>query len=126
MTDVKPIKIDVFSDIACPYCFVGEKHLLMAKEQFLKENPNYPIEIIFRSSAIIAIHSSSSASNFFKCVSLHSSNPLSKSKKRMFFNLFCSSVKAPTLVSKHGKTDLTLSNPNVPSNINPFGQQNAA
>ena len=44
MTDVKPIKIDVFSDIACPYCFVGEKHLLMAKEKFLKENPNYPIE----------------------------------------------------------------------------------
>ena len=52
MTDVKPIKIDVFSDIACPYCFVGEKHLLMAKEKFLKENPNYPIDITFHTYLI--------------------------------------------------------------------------
>ena len=52
MSDVKPIKIDVFSDIACPYCFVGEKHLLMAKEKFLKENPNYPIDITFNTYLI--------------------------------------------------------------------------
>ena len=30
----------------------------------------------------------------------------------MFFNLPCSRVKAPTLVSKHGSSDLTFSKPN--------------
>jgi len=52
MSAPKPIKIDVFSDIACPYCFVGEKHLLMAKEKFLKENPDVPIDITFHTYLI--------------------------------------------------------------------------
>ena len=45
MSEIKPIKIDIFSDISCPYCFVGEKHLNMAKEKFLKQNPDVPIDI---------------------------------------------------------------------------------
>ena len=52
MSSHKPIKIDVFSDIACPYCFVGEKHLSMAKEKFLKENQDVPIEITFHTYLI--------------------------------------------------------------------------
>ena len=52
MSAPKPIKIDVFSDIACPYCFVGEKHLLMAKEKFLKEHPEVPIDITFHTYLI--------------------------------------------------------------------------
>ena len=45
----KEIFIDIFSDIACPYCYVGEKHLNMAKEKFLKENPEYTIKTKFHS-----------------------------------------------------------------------------
>ena len=52
MSSPKTIKIDVFSDIACPYCFVGEKHLSMAKEKFLKENPDVNINIIFHTYLI--------------------------------------------------------------------------
>ena len=52
MSEIKPIKIDVFSDIACPYCFVGEKHLSMAKEKFLKDNPDVPIDITFHTYLI--------------------------------------------------------------------------
>ena len=48
----KPIKIDVFSDISCPYCFVGEKHLIMAKEKFKKENPDVEVDIIFHTYLI--------------------------------------------------------------------------
>ena len=45
MSSPKIIKIDIFSDIACPYCFVGEKHLMMAKEKFLKQNPDVNVDI---------------------------------------------------------------------------------
>lgn len=37
---IKQIKIDIFSDIACPWCYVGEKKFDLARTEFLNQNPS--------------------------------------------------------------------------------------
>lgn len=39
------MKIEVWSDVACPYCYIGLKHLEYAIKQYVGEQPN----VVFRS-----------------------------------------------------------------------------
>jgi len=41
----KMLTVDVYSDIACPWCYVGEKKFAIAREKFLKENPDCSIKV---------------------------------------------------------------------------------
>ena len=43
------MRIDVWSDIACPWCYVGKRHLEEAVERFREQRPGAEIEIVFRS-----------------------------------------------------------------------------
>lgn len=40
----KKIIVDIFSDIACPWCYVGETKFKLAREAFITQNPN--IEVV--------------------------------------------------------------------------------
>jgi predicted DsbA family dithiol-disulfide isomerase len=44
MPDQKPLRIDVVSDIVCPWCFIGKRRL----EKALALKPNVPVEVHFR------------------------------------------------------------------------------
>lgn len=46
------IQVDIWSDIACPWCYVGETSFKMACEKFLKENPNTEIKTTFHAYMI--------------------------------------------------------------------------
>ena len=41
---IQPVRIDVVSDIVCPWCFIGKKRL----EQALALKPDIPVEVHFR------------------------------------------------------------------------------
>lgn len=41
------IIIDMFSDIACPWCYIGEKILKTSLQQFLQDNPKFKAIINF-------------------------------------------------------------------------------
>jgi len=43
--DSKTITIDIYSDIACPWCYVGEHKFLLAKQQYLIQNPTHQIKV---------------------------------------------------------------------------------
>ena len=40
----KPVRIDVVSDVVCPWCFIGKKRL----EQAVAMTPGIPVEVHFR------------------------------------------------------------------------------
>jgi predicted DsbA family dithiol-disulfide isomerase len=44
MTDIQPVRIDVVSDVVCPWCFIG-KHRL---EKALALRPDIPVEVHWR------------------------------------------------------------------------------
>jgi predicted DsbA family dithiol-disulfide isomerase len=44
MSDQKPVRIDVVSDIVCPWCFIGKARL----EKALALKPDIPVEVHFR------------------------------------------------------------------------------
>jgi predicted DsbA family dithiol-disulfide isomerase len=44
MSDQKPVRIDVVSDIVCPWCFIGKARL----EKALALKPGIPVEVHFR------------------------------------------------------------------------------
>ncbi|MGK2931226.1 MAG: DsbA family oxidoreductase [Solirubrobacterales bacterium] len=44
-----PIKVDVWSDIACPWCFIGKRKLEMGVADYEKLNPGAEVEIVFHS-----------------------------------------------------------------------------
>jgi predicted DsbA family dithiol-disulfide isomerase len=44
MSDQKPVRIDVVSDIVCPWCFIGKRRL----EKALALKPDIPVELHFR------------------------------------------------------------------------------
>jgi predicted DsbA family dithiol-disulfide isomerase len=44
MSDPKPVRIDVVSDIVCPWCFIGKRRL----EKALALKPDIPVEVHFR------------------------------------------------------------------------------
>eukprot|EP01126_Amoeba_proteus_P034905 TRINITY_DN3501_c0_g1_i1.p1 TRINITY_DN3501_c0_g1~~TRINITY_DN3501_c0_g1_i1.p1 ORF type:complete len:203 (+),score=35.94 TRINITY_DN3501_c0_g1_i1:712-1320(+) len=39
------ITVDIYSDIACPWCYVGEHKFLQAQEQYRLSNPSHQIKI---------------------------------------------------------------------------------
>lgn len=41
----KTINVDIYSDIACPWCYVGEKKFFQAKRQYLEANPSHQIKV---------------------------------------------------------------------------------
>ncbi|MCG6204558.1 DsbA family oxidoreductase [Rhodopseudomonas sp. HC1] len=44
MSALKPLKIDVVSDVVCPWCYIGKKRI----EQALALAPDVPVELTFR------------------------------------------------------------------------------
>src|ERR1044071_10390318 len=44
MPDQKPLRIDVVSDIVCPWCFIGKARL----EKALALQPGVPVEVHYR------------------------------------------------------------------------------
>ena len=40
----EPLRIDVVSDVVCPWCFIGKRRL----EQAIAMNPGVPVEVHFR------------------------------------------------------------------------------
>ena len=52
MNPQKVITVDIWSDIACPWCYVGETNYKIARESFLKANPNVKIQTNFHAYMI--------------------------------------------------------------------------
>ena len=48
----KKIEVNIWSDIACPWCYVGEASFKLACKDFLKNNPEYTINPIFHAYII--------------------------------------------------------------------------
>ncbi len=44
--DSKIITIEIYSDIACPWCYIGEKKFSLAKSTYLSLNPTHSFKII--------------------------------------------------------------------------------
>ena len=44
MSDKQPVRIDVVSDVVCPWCFIGKSRL----EKALKLKPGIPVEVHYR------------------------------------------------------------------------------
>ncbi|MGX7744980.1 DsbA family oxidoreductase [Rhodopseudomonas parapalustris] len=44
MSTLKPLKIDVVSDVVCPWCYIGKKRI----EQAIALAPEVPVELTFR------------------------------------------------------------------------------
>lgn len=45
---MKPLKIDVVSDVVCPWCFIGKRHLDRALELWRDEQPDCAVTIHWR------------------------------------------------------------------------------
>lgn len=45
----EPIKIDVWSDVACPWCFIGKRNLDTALAALSAEHPDTPVDVQYRS-----------------------------------------------------------------------------
>lgn len=49
MESEKKLVIELFSDVVCPWCYIGETRLWQAAETLKKENPEFPeIKLIWR------------------------------------------------------------------------------
>ena len=44
MTDVKPLQIDIVSDVVCPWCYIGKRRI----EDALALTPDVPVEVNWR------------------------------------------------------------------------------
>jgi predicted DsbA family dithiol-disulfide isomerase len=44
MGTLKPLKIDIVSDVVCPWCYIGKKRI----EDALKLVPDVPVEVRWR------------------------------------------------------------------------------
>ncbi len=45
----QPIRVEVWSDVACPWCYIGKRNLDAATAAFGREHPETPVEVIYRS-----------------------------------------------------------------------------
>src|SRR5581483_6446771 len=43
MAEAKPLRIDVVSDVVCPWCFIGKRRL----EKALAQTPEIPVEVYY-------------------------------------------------------------------------------
>src|ERR1700746_2299187 len=44
MSDLKPLRLDIVSDVVCPWCYIGKRRI----ENALKLVPDVPVEVNFR------------------------------------------------------------------------------
>lgn len=42
------MRIDIWSDVICPFCWIGKRHLEKAVESFRTEHPEVPVEVVWR------------------------------------------------------------------------------
>lgn len=42
------MRIDIWSDVICPFCWIGKRHLETALEAFRVRNPDTPVEVVWR------------------------------------------------------------------------------
>lgn len=42
------MRIDIWSDVVCPFCWIGKRHLEDALESFHSEHPDIPVEVNWR------------------------------------------------------------------------------
>ena len=42
------MRIDIWSDVICPFCWIGKRHLETALETFLAEHPETEVEVVWR------------------------------------------------------------------------------
>ena len=42
------MRIDIWSDVVCPFCWVGKRHLEAALEDFRAEHPDTEVEVVWR------------------------------------------------------------------------------
>lgn len=42
------MRIDIWSDVICPFCWIGKRHLETALESFRADNPDTPVEVVWR------------------------------------------------------------------------------
>eukprot|EP00741_Cyanophora_paradoxa_P002171 tig00000553_g2104.t1 len=47
MADGSGVVVDVWSDIACPWCYVGKRRFQQALKTFSQSNPDTPVEVRF-------------------------------------------------------------------------------
>ena len=43
--DANPLRIDVVSDVVCPWCFVGKRQLEQALARWRRDHPDLPVEV---------------------------------------------------------------------------------
>src|SRR5690606_14619660 len=47
--DVAPVmRIDIWSDVVCPFCWIGKRHLEAALEKFRARHPEIRVEVVWR------------------------------------------------------------------------------
>lgn len=42
------MRIDIWSDVVCPFCWIGKRHLETALERFRTEHPDTEVEVVWR------------------------------------------------------------------------------
>ena len=48
----KSLIIDIYSDIACPWCYVGKRKFALAKKEFTKNNPTCQVKVNYHAYMI--------------------------------------------------------------------------
>ncbi len=49
MAKENTLVVEMFSDVVCPWCYIGETRLLQAVDALIKENPDFPnVKLIWR------------------------------------------------------------------------------
>jgi predicted DsbA family dithiol-disulfide isomerase len=46
---MQPIEVDIWSDIACPWCYIGKRKFESALSEFSADPQNPPVEVVFHS-----------------------------------------------------------------------------
>lgn len=49
MSESEPIKIDIWSDVACPWCYIGKRKLENGLEEYAQSGDALPVEIEYHS-----------------------------------------------------------------------------
>ncbi|WP_295627575.1 DsbA family oxidoreductase [uncultured Corynebacterium sp.] len=42
------MRIDIWSDVICPFCWIGKRHLEQALEEFRTDHPDFDVEVMWR------------------------------------------------------------------------------
>lgn len=42
------MRIDIWSDVVCPFCWIGKRHLEAALEEFRVTHPDTPVDVVWR------------------------------------------------------------------------------